>query len=88
MNTTLIITWTSVQCATKDMTVNIPSAIDTLKSLWADQAQTPVLHCVLTARTNKLLSGLKSENVVKHNFISSSNQANFIYALIIPLKTL
>ena len=70
------------------MTVNIPSAIDTLKSLWADQAQTPVLHCVLTARTNKLLSGLKSENVVKHNFISSSNQANFIYALIIPLKTL
>ena len=88
MNTTLIITWTSVQCVTKDMTVNIPSAIDTLKSLWADQAQTPVLHCVLTARTNKLLSGLKSENVVKHNFISSSNQANFIYALIIPLKTL
>ena len=88
MNTTLIITWTSVQCATKDMTVNIPSAIDTLKSLWADQAQTPVLHCVLTARTNKLLSGLKSENVVKHNFISSSNQANFIYVLIIPLKTL
>lgn len=70
MNTTLIITWTSVQCATKDMTVNIPSAIDTPKSLWADQAQTPVLHCVLTARTNKLLSGLKSENVVKHNFIS------------------
>ena len=70
------------------MTVNIPSAIDTLKSLCADQAQTPVLHCVLKARTNKLLSGLKSENVVKHNFISSSNQANFIYALIIPLKTL
>lgn len=52
------------------MTVNIPSAIDTLKSLCADQAQTPVLHCVLTARTNKPLSGLKSENVVKHNFIS------------------
>lgn len=66
MNTTLIITWTSVQRATTDMTVNIPSAIDTLKSLWADQAQTPVLHCVLTARTtnNKLLSGLKSENSV------------------------
>lgn len=42
MNTTLIITWTSVQCATEDMTVNIPSAIDTLKSLCADQAQTPV----------------------------------------------
>lgn len=53
MNTTLIITWTSVQRATTDMTVNIPSAIDILKSLWADQAQTPVLHCVLTARTNK-----------------------------------
>ena len=52
------------------MIVNIPSAIDTLKSLWADQPQTPVLHCVLTARTNKLLSGLKSENVVKHDFIS------------------
>ena len=53
MNTTLIITWTSVQRATTDMTVNIPSAMDILKSLWADQAQTPVLHCVLTARTNK-----------------------------------
>lgn len=53
MNTTLIITWTSVQRATTDMTVNIPSAMDILKSLCADQAQTPVLHCVLTARTNK-----------------------------------
>ena len=72
-------------CVTTDMIVNIPYAIDTLKSPWSAKLKLhfSIVYWRQKQTNNKLLSGHKSEMLF---YIIQLTL--FIYVLIIPLNTL